>query len=230
MKNKFLCMFATAIAATMILVSCSKENDATTTDNDQQVPKLKRTITSTIVVPANTTYDGKGETIVAVGMGDGSQNEGQKPIFKLEKGAKLSNVTIAAPGCDGVHCYGNNYVYNVKWQDVGEDALTVKASGWVTVDGGYANSAADKVFQLNAASTFTVKNFTASGFGKVIRQNGGTSYTCTIWIDNCTFNGNGSECIARTDSKTTQLYYRNMRYSNVKKLWIFPSSSQIHTY
>lgn len=229
MRSKFLSMSATAIAATMILLSCSKEEAAI---DEQQGPQLKatKTITSTIVVKAGQTYDGRGETIIAVGMGDGSQNENQKPIFKLEKGAKLSNVIIAAPGCDGIHCYGDNYVYNVKWQDVGEDALTVKASGWVTVDGGYANSAADKVFQLNAACTFTVKNFTASSFGKVIRQNGGTSFKCTIYIDNCTFNGNGSECIARTDSKTTQLYYRNMRYSNVKKLWIFPSTSQIHTY
>lgn len=230
MKNKFLSFGAICAGVALVLaVSCSKEDSDVTTQEDQG-PVLKKTITSTIVVKANTTYDGKGETIVASGMGDGSQNENQKPIFKLEKGAKLSNVKIAAPGCDGVHCYGNNYVYNVTWQDVGEDALTVKGEGWVTVDGGSASKATDKVFQLNKACTFTVKNFTATTFGKVIRQNGGTSFKCTIYIDNCTFNGNNSECIARTDSKTTQLYYRNMRYSGVKTMWKFPSSSQIHTY
>ena len=187
-------------------------------------------ITSTIVVKSGTTYDGKGVTIKASGMGDGSQSENQKPIFKLEKGANLKNVIIAAPGCDGIHCYGDNVVENVVWQDVGEDALTVKGEGKVTVKGGSAKYASDKVFQLNAACTFTVQNFTAYDFGKVIRQNGGTTFKCTIYIDSCTFDGNGGECIARTDSKSTQLYYRNMSAKGVGTLWKFPSSSQIHTY
>ena len=188
------------------------------------------TITSTIIVKAGTTYDGKGVTIKASGMGDGSQDEGQDPIFKLENGANLKNVVIAAPGCDGIHCYGNNVVENVTWQDVGEDALTVKGEGNVTIKGGSAKYADDKVFQLNAACTFTIQNFTAYDFGKVVRQNGDTTFKCTIYIDSCNFNGNGGECIARTDSKTTQLYYRNMTASGVGTLWKFPSSSQIHTY
>lgn len=187
-------------------------------------------ITDTIVVKSGTTYDGKGVTIIASGMGDGSQSENQKPIFKLEKGASLKNVNIAAPGCDGVHCYGDNVVENVVWQDVGEDALTVKGEGSVTVKGGSAKYASDKVFQLNAACTFTINNFTAYDFGKVVRQNGGTTFKCIIYIDSCTFDGNGGECIARTDSKTTQLYYRNMTAKGVGTLWKFPSSSQIHTY
>lgn len=185
-------------------------------------------ITSTIEVNGGV-YDGGGQRIIAQGMGDGSQNEGQKPIFKVTNGT-IRNVRIAAPGCDGIHTYGNCTIENVVWEDVGEDALTVKGSGTVTVTGGSATSASDKVFQLNAASTFTVRNFTATTFGKIIRQNGGTTFKCTIYIDNCTFNGNSSECIARTDSPTTQLYYRNMRYSSIDQLWIFPSSSQIHTY
>jgi hypothetical protein len=45
------------------------------------------TITDTIVVSAGTTYDGGDQTIIAQGMGDGSQDEGKKPIFKLESGA-----------------------------------------------------------------------------------------------------------------------------------------------
>jgi hypothetical protein len=185
-------------------------------------------ITATIEVNG-TVYDGGGQRIIAQGMGDGSQSEGQKPIFKVTNGT-VRNVRIAAPGCDGIHTYGNCTIENVVWEDVGEDALTVKGSGNTTVSGGSATAAADKVFQLNAACTFTVRNFTATTFGKVIRQNGGTTFQCNIYIDNCTFNGNSSECIARTDSPSTQLYYRNMRYSSIDQLWIFPSSSQIHTY
>lgn len=199
------------------------------TQNFATVHAATKTITSTIVVKAGTTYDGKGETIVAKGMGDGSQSENQEPIFKLEKGASLKNVIIAAPGCDGVHCYGDNTVSNVVWQDVGEDALTVKGEGSVTVSGGSAAKASDKVFQINKACTFTVKNFTADGMSKLIRQLGGSTFKCTIYIDNVTVK-NATECVARTDSKTTQLYYRNLTTSNVAKLWIFPSSSQIHTY
>ncbi|MGD9211757.1 MAG: RICIN domain-containing protein [Desulfobacteraceae bacterium] len=190
-------------------------------------------ISETIVVGEGETYDGGGDTIVASGMGDGSQDESQDPIFKLQKGATLKNVIIAAPGCDGVHCYGNNTVENVVWEDVGEDALTVKdgdsaSSNTVTVSGGSAYYADDKVFQLNAPVTFTVKNFTAQDMGKLIRQNGDTTFECQIYLYNVTVNG-ADECVARTDSSSTQLYYdNNCSFSNVGELWIFPSDSQIH--
>ncbi|PRX19735.1 pectate lyase C [Orenia metallireducens] len=190
------------------------------------------TITETIVVEAGETYDGGGATIVAQGMGDGSQAEDQDPIFRLEDGATLKNVRIGAPGCDGVHTYGDVTVMNVVWEDVGEDALTVKESGNVVISGGAAYNASDKVFQINAASTFTVQGFTASNFGKLIRQCGGTTFTATIYLDGVTVTG-GDECIARTDSSTTQLYYRDITaYSNDDSFtwWIFPSSSQVQAY
>ena len=46
-------------------------------------------ISSTIEVPAGQTYDGHGNTIVAQGMGDGGQSEGQKPFFKLNSGSTV---------------------------------------------------------------------------------------------------------------------------------------------
>ena len=103
-----------------------------------------KTITSTIVVKSGQTYNGNGETIICQGMGDGGQGENQKPAFKLEKGANLKNVRIGFPGVDGVHCYGNNIVENVVWEDIGEDALTVKAEGEVQVIGGSAKNGSDK--------------------------------------------------------------------------------------
>jgi|GEM_PF-958915 len=187
------------------------------------------TIYETIVVPEGTTYDGKGVKIIARGMGSGDQDEHQDPIFRLERGANLKNVLIGAPGCDGVHCYGDNVVENVVWEDVGEDALTVKGEGNVTVIGGAAYKADDKVFQLNKPCTFTVSGFTADTFGKVVRQNGGTTFKCTIYLENCTFK-NADECIGRTDSTITNLYYRNIKVNNVSRWWMFPSESQIHTY
>lgn len=232
MKRTFISASVGMMLAGMLVMGCTKNEEM-----PEKAPIIKestteakaRTVTATIVVKAGTTYDGRGERITAVGLGDGGQGEGQKPIFKLEKGAKLSNVIITAPGADGVHCYGDNYIYNVVWEDVGEDALTVKGSGWVTVDRGAAYNAADKIFQINQPSTFTVKNFYADTFGKVIRQLGGSTFTCTMWLDNNTFK-NGKECIARTDSKTTKAYYRALNVSNVPRWWIFPSASQVSPY
>lgn len=192
-----------------------------------KVDAATKTITSTIVVKAGETYDGKGDTIVAVGLGDGGQGESQKPIFKLEKGAKLRNVRIAFPGCDGVHCYGDNVVENVVWEDIGEDALTVKGEGTVEIIGGSARDGEDKCFQINAAGVFKVTNFSATNVGKLIRQNGDTTFKTTIYLDNVTLNG-ADECVARTDSTTTQLYYSNCKFTNVPKLWVFPSLSQVH--
>lgn len=188
------------------------------------------TITSTIIVKAGNTYDGRGVTIKAVGLGDGSQDEGQKPIFKLENGASLKNVNIAAPGADGVHCYGGCTVTNVVWQDVGEDALTIKSSGTVTINNCKFYKATDKVIQVNAASTLYVNNSSADTMGKFIRQNGGTTFTCTWYLNGVNIK-NASECIARTDSSTTKLYYRNLTYSNVGTLWKFPNAgSQVKPY
>ncbi|MBN2739050.1 MAG: pectate lyase [Spirochaetales bacterium] len=195
-------------------------------------PASAKTIYETIVVGPGQTYDGKGETIVAVGLGDGGQGENQEPIFRLEKGATLKNVRIAFPGCDGVHCYGDNLVENVIWEDIGEDALTVKGgdttdAGTITIRNCQAYSGDDKVCQINAPCTFSMENMTADGFGKVIRQNGGKTFLVNIYLSDCTFR-NGKECIARTDSPVTQLYYSNLSITNVPQLWIFPSNSQIH--
>ena len=232
MTNKFLSTFAIAFAVVTMFASCSKQESIDSDASQGKQLKATKTITSTIVVAAGTTYDGKGETIVAVGMGDGSQAENQKPIFKLEDGAKLLNVNIAAPGCDGVHVYGNASINNVVWQDVGEDALTVKAGSLsknVNITNCKAYKASDKVFQINAPCNFKMNNMYCDGFGKVVRQNGGTTWQCNIYFNGGTFK-NGSECLARTDSKTTQIRYRNMSVSNVPKYWIVPSSSQVKTY
>ncbi|MBA4493567.1 pectate lyase [Paenactinomyces guangxiensis] len=174
----------------------------------------------TVVVEAGQTFDGKGARYIAGSeLGDGGQGENQKPMFKLEEGATLKNVVLGAPAADGVHCYGDCLVENVKWEDVGEDALTVKESGTVTVRGGFAKKAADKIFQINAPSTFRVLNFTADDAGKMIRQNGGTTFKVSVFIDNCLIT-NMDEAIFRTDSDTSEVTMTNTRYSNVGEKWI----------
>ncbi|MGQ8875449.1 pectate lyase [Paenibacillus polysaccharolyticus] len=177
-------------------------------------------VNSTIVVPKGTTYDGQGKTFVAnpSTLGDGSQAENQKPVFRLEAGATLKNVIIGAPAADGVHCYGNCNISNVVWQDVGEDALTLKSSGTVNITGGAAYKAYDKVFQMNASGTINIKNFRADDIGKLVRQNGGTSYAVNMTLDNSNIS-NVKDSIMRTDSSSTQGRITNTRYSKVPTLF-----------
>ena len=205
----------------------NNKDDKTSSENDGKTI----TITETIKVKSNETYDGKGVKIIAKGMGDGSQDEGQKPIFRLEKGASLKNVIIGVPGCDGVHCYGDNTITNVVWEDIGEDALTVKGGksadvGTVTINGGSAKYAKDKMFQINAPCTFVVNNFNGYDMGKFIRQNGGTDFNVNIYINSCTLD-KVNNCIFKTDSKKTKLYYKDLTVTNCKKWWDVPDLSQI---
>jgi hypothetical protein len=199
-----------AFAANSDLIITGKSGtQAETYANDNDIPFANSEgeiiITETIVVEAGQTYDGKGKTIIARGMGDGSQDENQAPIFRLEDGATLKNVRLGDPGCDGVHTYGDATVENVVWEDVGEDALTIKKGGdvTVTVSGGAAYDADDKIFQINdAATAFKVQNFKAEN----------------------------KHCIARSDSEESKLYYRNIDSDNDFAWWKFPNSSQVQQY
>jgi pectate lyase C len=168
---------------------------------------------ATIVVSGSTFNGGCTRFVAGPELGDGSQSESQKPVFRIINGT-LRNVVLGAPAADGIHTEGNVTLNNVHWQDVGEDALTVKKSGTVTIDGGTAFNADDKVFQINAASTFTVRNFVARNGGKFIRQNGGTTFKVSMFIDRCDISVM-REAIARTDSPTTTVRMTNTRYSRI---------------
>lgn len=177
------------------------------------------TVNSTIVVGQGQVYDGKGRTFIAgPALGDGSQDENQKPVFRLEDGATLKNVVLGSPAADGIHTYGNVNLSNIVWTDIGEDALTIKAPGTVTLNGGAAYNGSDKVFQINAASTFNLYNFVASNAGKLIRQNGGTTFKVNVFIDSCDIS-NMDEAIFRTDSSTSNVTMTNTLYSNVGQKW-----------
>jgi pectate lyase C len=172
-------------------------------------------VNATIIVRSGETFDGRGQRYVAgSALGDGSQSESQKPVFRLENGARLRNVVLGAPAADGVHCYGDVALENITWEDVGEDAMTIKASGSVVLDGGSASKADDKIFQINAASTFRVSNFRAWEGGKFIRQNGGTTFRTDVFIDRCDIS-NMDEAIFRTDSSVSTVSMTNTRYSKI---------------
>lgn len=161
------------------------------------------TVNEPIVVKAGQTFDGGGKVFQAgKALGDGGQSENQKPVFILEPGATLKNVQVA--GGDGVHTRGDATLKDVWWKDVGEDAMTMKGPGNVKVSGGGAYQATDKIFQINAPGSLSIDGFTADGFGKAVRTNGGKDFPITIDIKNSEFR-NGKETVVRTDAKDANI-------------------------
>jgi hypothetical protein len=146
--------------------------------------KGSKAVSRTIEVSG--TYDGKLKKFFGKGaLGDGSQDEGQDPIFELADGAVLKNVIIGVPGADGVHCKGSCTLRNVWWLDVGEDAASFKgksSKAVYKVIGGGAKKASDKVFQFNGAGKLAITGFRVQDSGKLVRSCGncGKQYKRTI--------------------------------------------------
>ena len=152
---------------------------------------------SSATVTISGTKDYAGAT---VGTSCNGQSESQAAVFELKDGATLKNVTLkAGAAADGVHCLGSCTLVNVKWPDVCEDAATMLGGSGktMTVSGGSANNAADKVFQHNGkGSTVSLSGFTfGSTIGKGYRScgncqsNGGPRY---VKMTNVTFSGKPS--------------------------------------
>ncbi|MCS4510409.1 pectate lyase [Xylophilus ampelinus] len=167
-----------------------------------------------IVVKAGQTFDGGGKLYSAgPELGDGGQSESQKPVFVLEPGATLQNVQVQ--GADGVHANGDAALKNVWWRDVGEDAFTLKKPGHVTVEGGGALHASDKVFQINAPGSISINGFYAEDFDKLVRQNGGKDFPLTVTLNNIATKDAG-EALVRTDSPQCKIYLSNVDPSTAK--------------
>jgi pectate lyase C len=190
-------------------------------------------LTATIVVESGEVYDGECKTyssksLSSGGLGDGSQEENQKPLFRVNAGGTLKNVILGAPAADGIHFYGNATVQNVHWLDIGEDAATIKADATVTIDCGSAKSGSDKIFQVNAKATWNISNFTASSAGKFMRENGGQCYPVVANIDHCDIS-NMDETIFRTDCTSSKVTISNTRYSAIKDALAIVKSTKYNT-
>jgi pectate lyase C len=171
------------------------------------------------------TFDGGCRRFTAGSeLGSGDQAEGQDPVFRVENGATLRNVVIGVNGADGVHVYNGGTIDNVRWLDVGEDALTVKTSGTVTIRNITGVNADDKFFQINAASTVNVSNCIIRNAGKALRQNGGTTFRINVTFDRCDLN-TMDEGIFRTDSSSSTARITNSRVHDAGSTCIGPWSS-----
>jgi len=136
------------------------------------------------------TYDGGMKRFMGSGpLGGSGQGEGQGPIFEIASGGTLTNVILGSPAADGIHCSGPCTLRNVWWEDVGEDAATLRGSSssqTMTIDTGGAKGATDKIFQHNGAGTMIIRNFCAQDFGKMYRSCGNCSsqYARHLEMDN----------------------------------------------
>ncbi|GAB2894603.1 pectate lyase [Uliginosibacterium flavum] len=146
---------------------------------------------------ATTTISGtKDYSGATVGTSCAGGSESQQPVFLIKDGGTLKNVTLKAGGAaDGVHCEGSCTLSNVKWPDVCEDAATMKGGSGKTMSvvGGSADKASDKVFQHNGkGSTIKISGFTAGTIGKLYRSCG-----------NCSSNG-GPRYVNISNTKITK--------------------------
>ncbi|HLL66871.1 MAG TPA: pectate lyase [Micromonosporaceae bacterium] len=141
------------------------------------IPANNGSVALTATRTVSGTFDGGMKRYYGKGaLGTTGQSENQKPLFNLPNGGTIRNVIIGSPAGDGIHCAATCTLENVWWEDVGEDAATFmpkSASATMTVKGGGALHATDKVFQHNGVGgTFVIDGFQVEDFGKLYRSCG----------------------------------------------------------
>ncbi|CAE6451681.1 unnamed protein product, partial [Rhizoctonia solani] len=97
-------------------------------------------------------------------------------VFLISQGGTLQNVVIGANQKEGVRCTGSCNIYNVWFEDVCEDAITInQTSGQSNIVGGGAKGASDKVVQHNGGGTVKIDSYCVQTFGKLYRSCGNCS-------------------------------------------------------
>jgi hypothetical protein len=193
-------------------------------------------VTATILVEDGGTFDGGCRTNNGGGdLGDGSQDEGQDPIFRVGPGL-VRNVYIGSNGADGIHSRNGGDVDNIHWSDVGEDAMTIKDptnGATVTANNIEGYDSADKFLQANDDATWSINNCIVARAGKFLRQNGGTTFPLHVNVNNCDIADMG-EGIFRTDSPNSTARITNSRLHNAGDIcigeWQSCTSSGITNY
>ncbi|KUF85248.1 hypothetical protein AM588_10001109 [Phytophthora nicotianae] len=130
------------------------------------------------IIKAGEVFDGKMQTFERSDVSCEGQTESgaDTAVFKMEPGATLKNAIIGKNQMEGVHCDKHDCtIENVWWDDVCEDALSIKggtASSVSTVTGGGARSADDKVIQHNGYGTVKIDGFYGEDISKLYRSCG----------------------------------------------------------
>ncbi|KAF4816687.1 putative pectate lyase F [Colletotrichum siamense] len=143
------------------------------------VPKATGTVSSKsyIEIKAGQVYDGKWQRFDRGSGACGGQSEGdyKDAVFYIQAGGTLKNAIIGKNQAEGVHCNGHCTLEFVWFEDVCEDAISIKndkagAESWII--GGGAYHASDKVIQHNGCGTVNVINYYVEDYGKLYRSCG----------------------------------------------------------
>ncbi|ESK85824.1 pectate lyase [Moniliophthora roreri MCA 2997] len=195
---KLLALAASAVVLVHAAPSPTTADDFIRLDGDAPVfiepraascsfPSPPKTSSLSAPITVTGTFDGGN---VRFDRGSGAckgQTEGgdSDAVFLLQSGATLQNVVIGANQAEGVHCLGPCNLKNVWFEDVCEDAITIKqSSGQSNIIGGGAKNADDKVVQHNGGGTVKIDSFCVQNFGKLYRSCGNckTQYQRTALI------------------------------------------------
>ncbi|KAF1972757.1 pectate lyase [Bimuria novae-zelandiae CBS 107.79] len=156
------------------------------------VPKATETKSNSkvIEVPAGKVYDGLWARYDRGSGACSGQSEGgwEDAVFYLHAGATLKNAIIGKNQAEGVHCDGHCNLEFVWFEDVCEDAISIKndkAGAQSNIVGGGAYHASDKVIQHNGCGTVNIFNFYVEDYGKLYRSCGNCSKQCkrNVYID-----------------------------------------------
>ncbi|PBK88247.1 polysaccharide lyase family 3 protein [Armillaria gallica] len=162
------------------------------------LPTTTGTVSSSAVieVAAGKTFDGGWKKY---DRGDNQKETGKMPVrlgsllcaipnftqnaivFYLREGATLQNVIIGANQAEGVHCTGYCTLNFIWFEDVCEDAITIKNDeygDYTNIIGGGAYHAEDKVVQHNGCGTVKIINFYVEDYGKLYRSCGNCKSQC----------------------------------------------------
>ncbi|RXW20384.1 hypothetical protein EST38_g5486 [Candolleomyces aberdarensis] len=149
------------------------------------------------------------------GSGEGGQADA---VFILEEGATLNRVVIGKNQMEGVHCLGQCTINYVFFEDVCEDAITIKqTSGVSRINFGGAKGASDKIVQHNGGGKVIINSFYAENFGKLYRSCGNckTQYKRSVEI-NDSWAVSGLNLVGINSNFGDTATIRRQKASNVK--------------
>ncbi|KAJ2912096.1 hypothetical protein MD484_g8317, partial [Candolleomyces efflorescens] len=147
--------------------------------------------------------------------GEGGQADA---VFILEEGATLNRVVIGRNQMEGVHCLGQCTINHVYFEDVCEDAITIKQSSGVSyINYGGAKGASDKIIQHNGGGKVVINSFYAENFGKLYRSCGNcrTQYKRSVEV-NDSWAVSGSSLVGINVNFGDTATIRRQRASNVR--------------
>ncbi|KAK0240894.1 pectate lyase-domain-containing protein [Armillaria nabsnona] len=149
------------------------------------LPTATGTVSSSAVieVAAGETFDGGWKKYDRGSGACSDQSEGGYLSLSHyeDAGATLQNVIITANQAEGVHCTRYCTLNYVWFEDVCEDAITIKndeAGDYTNIIGGSAYHAEDKVIQHNGCGTVNIINFFVSNYEKRYRSCGNCKSQC----------------------------------------------------